>query len=54
MGGSFKPALCIAKVIFFLINGKIYRTKKRPDKNFHQGVSIKINIIMKKIIFLYF
>ena len=36
------------------LNGKIYRTKKRPDENFHQGVSIKINIIMKKIIFLYF
>jgi hypothetical protein len=54
MGGSLKPTLCIAKVIHFLIKDKIYRTKNALMKILIRAFPLKLNIIMKRFISLYF
>ena len=58
MGGSLKPTLCIAKIILknLFETKKVNSTmnKKRPDENFHQGVSIKIKYNYEKIYYSLF
>ena len=59
MGGSLKPTLCIAKIILkknLFETKKVNSTmnKKRPDEIFIRAFPLKLNIIMKRFISLYF